>query len=158
MPDLMSAKTKGLIRELDRLGPMLDIISKQIETVLGNQHVEISEADDQDELRKIAASLYRARRKRTQFFAEDLLGEPAWDLMLDLFFHHNSGKNISITSATVASAVSPTTGLRWIAILEERGWIERFADESDKRRWFRRLTNTGHTMMVLCLREFVESF
>ena len=155
--DLTNSKTMDLLREVDRLGPLLEKITAHIETVLTGHNADASARIDDKRLTQIATLLYRARRKRAEFLPIDLLGEPAWDLILDLFSHHHSGKNISITSATIASAVSPTTGLRWISLLEGRKWIERFDDPSDKRRSFIRLTDNGYNAIANCLRIYAET-
>ena len=36
-------------------------------------------------LAKVAEALYRARRRRARHLPNELLGEPAWDILLDLF-------------------------------------------------------------------------
>lgn len=88
----------------------------------------------------VANRFYKERYARLKFFDEGLLGEPAWDILLDLFRHTNSGKQISITSACIASNVAPTTALRWINILVERGLVLRVGDPVDRRRAFLQLT------------------
>ena len=95
-----------------------------------------------------AKRLYQERRVREQFFlSEDIFGEPAWDILLDLMITHCLGKQISITSACIASSVPPTTALRWITALEECGFISRTSDENDRRRAFVKLTRNAIAMM-----------
>jgi hypothetical protein len=80
---------------------------------------------------------YKSRRMRDNIFGmPDLFGEPAWDMLVDLFIAGEEGKKISVSSLCVASAVPMTTALRWIAILESRALIERTADALDARRWY----------------------
>ena len=98
---------------------------------------------------KRAKRLYAERRARAGAFGQmaDLLGEPAWDLLLDLFVAHGEGRSISTSSACLAACVPPTTALRWIRLLEERELIELRADPRDGRRRFVRLTPGGLTLM-----------
>ena len=83
-----------------------------------------------------AQSLYRARRKRDRYFdmLERDLGEPVWDILLDLFVAGRQGRLVSISSSCVAAAVPATTALRWIQHLEDKTLVIREPDPSDRRR------------------------
>jgi predicted transcriptional regulator len=95
-----------------------------------------------------AKQVYRNRRRREQVFGDtSLFGEPAWDIMLDLYVAAVQDKRIAVTSACIGSAVPATTALRWIKILEDRGLIEREVDEVDARRTFVRLSPRGCDLM-----------
>ena len=105
-------------------------------------------SDDPAVLAARAKRLYQERRVREQFFlGSDIFGEPAWDILLDLMIAKCLGKKISITSSCIASSVPPTTALRWIAVLEESGFVSRTSDASDRRRAFLKLTNSAYLMM-----------
>lgn len=82
----------------------------------------------------------RARRLRDQFFAPDLFADPAWDMLLDLFAARLEGGHVSVSSLCIASAVPPTTALRWITTLSDAGLVARQDDPADKRRAFIVLT------------------
>lgn len=113
----------------------------------------IEEADIRrsSSMRSYAQSLYKFRQSRAKYFDGDLFGEAAWDMLLDLFIAADANASVSITSACIASGVPPTTALRWIAILTERGLIERVDDPVDRRRAFVRLTKQGWDAMTRCL-------
>lgn len=109
---------------------------------------ELALPPDRRILGELARNAYRARRLRGQYFSgTDLFGEPAWDLLLDLFINACEGKRVPVTSACIGAAVPTTTALRWLAILESRGLVEREADNSDARRVFVRLTGHGQNSM-----------
>ena len=96
-----------------------------------------------------ARRTYRNRRGRSAVFGdESLFGEPAWDLMLDLFIAAKERKRVPVTSACIGAAVPTTTALRWLAVLEERGLVLREADPSDARRVFVRLSADAYGKMV----------
>jgi len=96
-----------------------------------------------------ARRTYRNRRSRaTAFGDESLFGEPAWDLMLDLFIAAKERKRVPVTSACIGAAVPTTTALRWLAVLEERGLVVREADPCDARRVFVRLSAEAYGKMV----------
>ncbi|WP_140420640.1 MarR family transcriptional regulator [Novosphingobium sp. B 225] len=87
---------------------------------------------------------YSQRRKRDKFFpAETLLGEPGWDLLLDLAIQKCANRQISVTSACIAAQVPTTTALRWITILEHLGLVERTVDHGDKRRSLVSISDSG---------------
>ncbi|WP_148649254.1 hypothetical protein [Novosphingobium barchaimii] len=57
------------------------------------------------ELRDIAAGIYECRRKRDRHVSIDLMGEPAWDMLLDLYVRQIDGKKTSVTSACIGACV-----------------------------------------------------
>jgi hypothetical protein len=92
----------------------------------------------------LARKTYAARRRRAAIFGEaDLFGEPAWDILLDLYIAHVEGKDVSVSSACIGSAAPPTTGLRWLGVLAEHGMVVREHDPDDQRRVLVRLTERG---------------
>jgi hypothetical protein len=103
----------------------------------------------QDEL--TASSLYNDRRKRNSFFDDDFFAEPAWDILLDLFINEARGRKVSITSSSIAAAVPATTALRWLALLEQRGFVKRTASNTDARRTWVFLTAHAKERMLAYL-------
>ena len=81
-------------------------------------------------------------------FFEGLLADPAWDILLDLLRAQLENEQVSVTSLCIAAAVPPTTGLRWIKLLEETGLIERRPDERDRRRSFLAISEDGRDRML----------
>jgi hypothetical protein len=82
---------------------------------------------------QIASRLYALRRKRDAMLPADLFGEPAWDMLLDLFVQQSQGRRVSITSLCIASAAPQTTALRYITLMEAAGLITRAHCASDQR-------------------------
>ena len=91
----------------------------------------------------IAKWLYWSRGLRPKTLSSSLFGEPAWDLLLDLYIREKSGSRSSVTSACIGSRAPHTTALRHIEELRRSGWIKRIADEGDKRRFWLTLTPTA---------------
>lgn len=108
---------------------------------------------DPDVLARLALAMYRARRARERYISGDLFGEPAWDILLDLFIAKARGQRVSVTSVCIASQVPPTTALRWIGLLQDEGLIVRDDDDKDRRRAFLRLSDAGETAVSRCLIE-----
>lgn len=84
--------------------------------------------------------MLRARRLRADFMPGDLFADPAWDMLLDLFAARLEQERVSVSSLCIAAAVPPTTALRHIRTLTDRGLVERRADPHDGRRVFIALT------------------
>lgn len=93
-------------------------------------------------------STYRDRISRRNFFSyEYIVGEPCWDIILDLCISEIEGRKISVTSACLASGVPITTALRWISLLERDRLIQKESDSKDRRRTFLRISKSGFESM-----------
>ena len=102
-------------------------------------------------LADLARRFYSQRRRRSRHLPAGLFGEPAWDILLDLFIAAEEGRRIPVTSACIAADVPATTGLRWLQVLENSALVERRADPADGRRTHVALTVAGYTAMATCL-------
>lgn len=92
----------------------------------------------------LARKTYAARRRRAAIFGQaDLFGEPAWDILIDLYINHVESKDVSVSSACIGSAAPATTGLRWLGVLAENDLVLREHDPDDQRRVLVRLTERG---------------
>lgn len=107
------------------------------------------EADPVDEVRlgRIALNIYQSRRLRAKLLPPDLLGEPVWDMLLDLVIQRMFGRRVSVTSLTIASGVPSTTTLRWIKVLIDHGLISREESAEDRRKVYIELTDKGYQVM-----------
>ena len=81
-------------------------------------------------------AILRARRLRSRFFNSDLFADPAWDMMLDLLYGELAHRHVTVSHLCAASAVPPTTALRWLNTLVKRGLAVRRDDPRDGRRVF----------------------
>lgn len=113
--------------------------------------------DDQDDnhlnviatKRSISAArrLYDARRKRCDFFPPELFGEPAWDMLLELYVAFGSDRDTTMGNLAIASQAPLSTAQRWIGILEARGLLERHRSEHDARVQFVHLSRSAARTM-----------
>lgn len=85
----------------------------------------------------------RARRLRNRPFPDVLFEDPAWDMLLDLYAAHLERAQVSVSSLCIASAVAPSTALRWIGRMTEDGLFVREPDPFDRRRAFMALSETA---------------
>jgi DNA repair protein RadC len=77
----------------------------------------------------------------------ELFGEPAWDMLLDLFIHECERKRLSLSSLCVQSSIPWSSALRLIKKLCDAGIMRRLPDPADRRRNFMRLEPDIHQRM-----------
>lgn len=80
-----------------------------------------------------ARALMDMRRRRDTILGPDLFGEPAWDILLDLYTSEAEGKQVKLSALGLIAGIAPTTMMRWTAILLNRGLITRSFDDRDQR-------------------------
>lgn len=153
-------KLRSLAEELQNLASALNLQFPTEDIALpANDLSEYirAQGDDLPRLVDLARRFYRSRRMRSRLFGDDqLFGEPAWDLLLDLFVAQSDGKHLSVTAACIGAAVPTSTALRWLLILEERGLVHRENDPTDARRVFLKLTDDGYSKMVCYFRALLD--
>lgn len=86
-------------------------------------------------------AVIRLRRLRDRFFQAELFADPAWDMLLDLMAARLDRTKVSVSSLCIAAAVPPTTALRWIKTMTDRGLFKRIQDPHDARRVFIELSD-----------------
>lgn len=151
---------RAVVAELQQtVGSLADYLANSADTTeprafsfAPSADVLVSE-DERKQLRMLAEREYKQRSRRTSMLERDLFGEPAWDILLDLFVADVDRKRVSVSSACVAARVPSTTALRWVKLLEGQALIERTVDPSDGRRMWVQLTQTGRTRMEQLLKE-----
>lgn len=143
--DFQSRPSATTARLADRI---TDLIGQIVGLAEQGGEGETEAADQLMSLADVARRIYGQRRRRARHLPDDLFGEPAWDILLDLFIAAEDGRRIPVTSACIAADVPATTGLRWLQVLENRGQIERRADPQDGRRTYVALTVAGYTAMA----------
>jgi DNA-binding MarR family transcriptional regulator len=84
----------------------------------------------------LATQIKNARALRSQFFDRELFGEPAWDILLDLYESELGQFRRKVSSVCSDAGVPATTALRWLNLMEGKGLIQRSPDPRDKRRIF----------------------
>jgi len=104
-------------------------------------------------LAEFARCLYASRRLRDGLFPPGLFGEPAWDILLDLYAAEAEAKPVDVSSACVAAAVPQTTALRYVGHLEAIGLVQRRPVASDRRRSMLHLTAIGRATIESVLAE-----
>ena len=83
-------------------------------------------------IERVSATVELRKRRDTTYGAE-FFGEPAWDILLDLFLERAEGRKTNSMSAATSSRAPITTALRYLGILEKRGLITKSVANHDMR-------------------------
>jgi DNA-binding MarR family transcriptional regulator len=116
-----------------------------------DRHVSSESSGGPVNLLKVAQAWIRTRRLRYRYLNPDLLGEPGWDILLDLYQAYCLRHQRFIGQVGEAANIAPSTTLRWVSVLDQRGLIERFPDATDGRRVRLSLTPRGVEKMEAVL-------
>lgn len=96
-----------------------------------------------------AQRAYRDRAARTDYVGtKEIFGEPAWDVMLELFISQTKDEKVSVKSACINSDAPASTTMRWLMVLEQHGLISTAQDPDDPKRCLIHLTATGYEGML----------
>lgn len=95
------------------------------------------------ELAKKATLIKRQLIMRKKYLPDAVLGEPEWNMLLELFCQFAGGASVSTKSLCIAAECPESTALRYIDRLEEVGLIRRFKSRADGRVTLAELTKSG---------------
>lgn len=129
----------------------------EIERRLGSRAMPTYEFTDQ-KLARIAASIFRARQRRLKHFDADLFGDPAWDMLLDLFVNQVRGVRVTVGSLGLAARVPQATGIRWIDVLVQKGLVRKLSAADDRRLTLVELTQEGFRKVRAYVQEGIGKF
>lgn len=102
-------------------------------------------------LAQVATSLRAKAKHRTKHLSPEFLGEPAWEMLIELFVQFAGGAKVSTKSLCIASGVPDTTAMRLIDRIEGAGLLERTQSPVDKRITLVGLTKQGVTAVGMIL-------
>jgi DNA-binding MarR family transcriptional regulator len=140
--DRNAERLRQLSDEVSRIASTLARLSTG-PTVAPPTVQKLSDVDTPPVSAEMVRSIIRARRLRARFFEEDLFGDPAWDMLLDLLQAEISHLRVPVSSLCIAAAVPATTALRWLKTMVSQGLFIRRADPHDGRRVFVELAPTA---------------
>jgi DNA-binding MarR family transcriptional regulator len=129
-PEAASGRLLELSEEVCRIAGSLTRLSICLRASL-QRVCPSSKPNEPHVLLKRVTWLMEARRKRASYIAADLLGDPAWDILLELLRAELSYERPSVSSTCSAAGVPASTGLRWLKALEQRGLVLRQGDPRD---------------------------
>lgn len=95
----------------------------------------------------LARAILAARDTRKSEFASAIFGEPAWDMLLNLFVHRDR-EPLTVTRLAQLSQTPLTTAIRWIEYLEQSRLIARHQHPNDARIVLVELTDQARLRLV----------
>ena len=131
-------------RQIQALGPSESTVVEFTEMLDANPHREdtASLAHTQRLRRQVAVAI-KAQAARRNLVSAELVGDPCWEMLLDLFEKSLSGRPVSVSSLCGVAPVPATTALRRLDDMIAAGLISRHRDMGDARRVLISLTEVG---------------
>lgn len=106
-------------------------------------------ADQRSNEARTVRDLLLARANRANHFNSRLFSDPAWDILLELYYSELKQKRVSVSKLGIGARLPLTTVLRWLDALRKEGLIVRRPDPLDGRRVFVALSQAGSQAMQL---------
>lgn len=145
-----------LARQIDEAQHTLDELRRQCGCDTFKGAVVEPEKRHQTAL-EAATMAYEQRRLRPKHLNnEEIFGEPAWDMLLDLYVHQAQNEKVSVKSACINSRAPTATALRWLNVLEMKGLVSCLDDPDDAQRRLIKLTPEGYEAMTRYLNEIAR--
>lgn len=88
----------------------------------------------------IAQAILQLRRQRKEEFDGLQFGEPAWEMLLELYVRDASGTVSTVAELLAASNAPASTAARWLAQLDRLGFVTRRSHPADPKTEFVDLT------------------
>ena len=101
------------------------------------------------DLASMAKRIERFHQIKARILGEELsaLGEPVWKILIKLVIATEEETNISVADISSRISLTETTALRYLKILESKGYIFQLADQEDALDGQLYLTKHGHSKM-----------
>lgn len=88
---------------------------------------------DRAEFMRVARTIIDARHERLNLLPAEMFGEPAWDMLLELYAR-GEGSRASVAELVQVSDAPPSTALRWIDFLEKERLIAKEVERTSQPR------------------------
>ncbi len=142
-------------RALDRLSAQLEYALLTVNEIrLESERQEHpNQLIEREKLQQIAVNaaihFYQSRRARENLCpAENIFGEPAWDILLDLYIRQSHGETVNVRAAAIRCGASPATTLRWFSVLAKAGFVILDSEMSDNHQTIFRLSPEGYEKLT----------
>jgi hypothetical protein len=121
----------ALSDEMQRIGSLLSGPADANALAPGDSLASQKEVDA-----NLVRRLVRAEYSRSRVIGGKILGDPAWNILLDLLLASLEGRRVAVSSACIVAGVATTTALRLVNRMVDDGVLVRIPDDNDGRRSF----------------------
>jgi DNA-binding MarR family transcriptional regulator len=109
----------------------------------------------QFETAPVARALLDDRKRRSAIFNPGMFGEPAWELLLNLYITDQGGPRLTIGKLIQVAGLPQSTSLRWLDYLEDQKLIVRNEHPTDARTAFVELTDKAREALASYLSQML---
>jgi DNA-binding MarR family transcriptional regulator len=88
-------------------------------------------------------STLKHRARRLEYLRSELLNDPAWDILLELYAFELLQHRVTLPELTERISIPISTSLRWVKMLEAENLAARTVDPDDSTRVTVALTRKG---------------
>ena len=141
--DMLLDKMSSLSMELQRLSQLMGqgaqstaIPPHDEAAVRGGPCAPEPSHHSEHKLAPFIRELLKTESKRREIGGGGLFGDPAWEMLLDLLLANIEQRQVSVSSACIASGAPMSTALRLVRRLVSDGVLFKIPDETDRRRHF----------------------
>lgn len=131
------------LRHVEMLQQELDQVRRAVLQTELPKEVKRPSSSASEAKQASVAKVLKIRRERSALFGPGLFGEPAWDMLLELYLAELRYVRMSISGLCRLIDVPSTTALRWIAKLESAELVVKQGDPRDARKSWLKLTELG---------------
>jgi DNA-binding MarR family transcriptional regulator len=154
--DIVSVRLSGTdLRDVTEV--LRQLLARFEDLAADPRHARPRSSIPKSELRDLAIRIVQARRARCSAFNKSMFGEPAWDMLLELYINKDFGARLSVGRLCELSGAPPTTALRWLDYLEKEKLVAREPNPTDRRTEFVEITEKGRTAMAQYLFDTLDS-
>ena len=132
--------------------PLQQTVRRMVETLANAPSVDHA-GISHDAIRAII----RARQARASYLPPELLSDPAWGMLLELFHGELAGQPVSMSSLCKAAAVPDSTAARWLKALEGHELTVRRSYPDEPENAFVELTPKGSAALRGYFRDILGS-
>jgi DNA-binding MarR family transcriptional regulator len=154
--DTITVTVKG--SDLSGMVEVLRQLLAQFEILAADQpSTPVVRVSNRPAMREWARRILALRRARISILNKSMFGEPAWEMLLELYVNKDYGARLSVGRLSELSGAPATTALRWLDYLEKEKLVAREPNPTDRRTEFVELTEKGCSAMEQYLSETLET-
>ncbi|MDQ1158905.1 DNA-binding MarR family transcriptional regulator [Sphingomonas sp. SORGH_AS 950] len=121
-----------LADEQDRISVRVELPRTFVEAVILSARRDTG--DRADQRNRLARIILKNRQRRQEMFPAVAFGEPAWDMILQIYVADHAGQAVDVSSLCASTGIPKTSALRHLDRLVECGLVRRQPDTVDTRR------------------------